>query len=57
VNLALRKPLYHLRGAIASPRARRPVLEPDPGTLADLQDLLARLSLTDRLVPTTASRT
>jgi len=45
VNLALRKHIYHRRGAIATPRARFPVLEPDPGTLADLDDLLERLEL------------
>ncbi len=45
INLALRKHLYHRRGVIASPRARAPFAAVDPGTLADLDDLLARLGL------------
>lgn len=50
VNLALRKHIYHLRGAIASPRARFPVAELDAGTIADLDDLLTRLDLKKDLV-------
>jgi 4-hydroxy-tetrahydrodipicolinate synthase len=45
INLAIRKHIYHRRGAIASARARQPYAEPDPGTLSDLDDLLARLGL------------
>ena len=46
INLALRKQIYHLRGVIASPRARAPFAAVDDGTLADLHDLLRRLDLT-----------
>ena len=45
INLALRKHINHRRGAIASPRARDPFTPVDPGTLADLDDLLERLGL------------
>jgi dihydrodipicolinate synthase/N-acetylneuraminate lyase len=45
INLALRKHIYHLRGAIASPRVRAPFMALDEGTLADLADLLTRLEL------------
>ncbi len=45
INLALRKHIYHRRGVIASPRARAPFAAVDDGTLADLDDLLARLDL------------
>jgi 4-hydroxy-tetrahydrodipicolinate synthase len=46
INLVLRKHIYHRRGAIASPRARAPFTPVDPGTIADLEDLLTRLRLT-----------
>lgn len=45
INLTLRKHIYHRRGAIASPQARAPFTPVDAGTLADLDDLLARLEL------------
>ena len=45
INLALRKHIYHRRGAIASPRVRDPFTPVDPGTLDDLLDLLTRLQL------------
>jgi 4-hydroxy-tetrahydrodipicolinate synthase len=45
INLALRKHIYHRRGAIASPRVREPFTPVDAATLADLDDLLARLAL------------
>jgi 4-hydroxy-tetrahydrodipicolinate synthase len=45
INLALRKHIYHRRGAIASPRVREPFTPVDPGTLDDLDDLLTRLRL------------
>jgi 4-hydroxy-tetrahydrodipicolinate synthase len=45
INLALRKHIYHRRGALASAHARFPAAELDAGTLADLDDLLARLGL------------
>lgn len=45
INLAIRKHIYYLRGAIASARARFPAAEIDAGTLADLDDLLKRLHL------------
>lgn len=45
INLALRKHIYHRRGAIASPRVRAPFTPVDADTLADLDDLLRRLAL------------
>jgi 4-hydroxy-tetrahydrodipicolinate synthase len=45
INLALRKHIYHLRGVIATPRVRSPFTPVDADTLADLDDLLARLEL------------
>ncbi len=45
INLALRKHIYHRRGAIVSPRVRAPFTPVDADTLADLDDLLRRLAL------------
>ncbi len=45
INLALRKHIYHRRGAIDSPRVRAPFTPVDADTLADLDDLLRRLAL------------
>jgi 4-hydroxy-tetrahydrodipicolinate synthase len=45
INLAIRKHIYHRRGAIASPRARAPFAPVDTETLADLDDILRRLGL------------
>ena len=45
INLALRKHIYHLRGVIASSRVRSPFTPVDADTLADLDDILARLGL------------
>jgi 4-hydroxy-tetrahydrodipicolinate synthase len=45
INLALRKHIYHLRGVIASSRVRSPFTPVDSDTLADLDDILARLEL------------
>jgi len=45
INLALRKHIYYLRGAIASPRTRAPFMPLDEGTLTDLEDVLTRLNL------------
>jgi len=45
INLALRKHIYHLRGVIATSRVRSPFTPVDSDTLADLDDLLARLEL------------
>ena len=45
INLALRKHIYHLRGAIASSRVRAPFTPVDPDTLDDLDELLTRLEL------------
>ncbi|MCC7243181.1 MAG: dihydrodipicolinate synthase family protein [Acidobacteria bacterium] len=45
INLALRKHIYHRRGAIASPRVRSPFAPVDAETLADLDDILRRLEL------------
>lgn len=51
INLALRKHIYHRRGAIASPRVRAPFMPVDAETLADLDDLLRRLQLTGSATP------
>jgi 4-hydroxy-tetrahydrodipicolinate synthase len=45
INLALRKHIYFKRGAITSPRVRAPFIPVDEDTLADLEDLWARLKL------------
>ena len=45
INLALRKHIYHLRGVIAWSRVRSPFTPVDSDTLADLDDILARLQL------------
>jgi 4-hydroxy-tetrahydrodipicolinate synthase len=45
INLALRKHIYHLRGVIASARVRSPFTPVDSDTLADLDDIIARLGL------------
>ncbi len=45
INLAIRKHIYHRRGAIATPRARAPFAPVDAETLADLDDILRRLEL------------
>ena len=49
INLPIRKRIYHLRGALASPRGRFPIADLDTGTLADLDDLLTRLGLAESL--------
>jgi 4-hydroxy-tetrahydrodipicolinate synthase len=46
INLAIRKHIYHLRGVLASSRARAPFTPADPDTLKDLDDILRRLDLT-----------
>ena len=45
INLALRKHIYQLRGVIASAKVRSPFTPVDADTLADLDDILARLQL------------
>ncbi len=45
INLALRKHIYHLRGVIASAKVRSPFTPVDIDTLADLDDIIARLGL------------
>ncbi len=45
INLALRKHVYHRRGAIDSPRARAPFTPIDETTKAELDELLERLGL------------
>jgi 4-hydroxy-tetrahydrodipicolinate synthase len=45
LNLPIRKLVYQRRGAIASARVRAPGGVLDPGTIADLDDLLVRLGL------------
>lgn len=55
INLPLRKHVYQLRGAISSDRVRMPAFPLDEGTVRDLRELLARLSLLEevRLKPDT----
>ncbi len=43
INVALRKHIYHVNGAINSPHVRAPGAALDRGTLEDLNDLLHRL--------------
>lgn len=45
LSLAIRKEIYRRRGAMASARVRAPGGQLDPGTLADLDDLILRLEL------------
>ena len=45
LNLPIRKLIYQRRGAITHARVRAPGPALDPGTIADLDDLLARLGL------------
>jgi 4-hydroxy-tetrahydrodipicolinate synthase len=45
INLAIRKHIYHLRGVLASSKARAPFTPADPDTLKDLDDILRRLEL------------
>jgi len=45
LNVAIRKEVYRRRGAISSARVRAPGGQLDPGTLADLDDLLAHVQL------------
>jgi 4-hydroxy-tetrahydrodipicolinate synthase len=45
INLAIRKQIYHMQGAMASAQARAPFAPLDEGTQADLADLLTRLGL------------
>jgi 4-hydroxy-tetrahydrodipicolinate synthase len=45
LNIAIRKEIYRRRGAMGSARVRAPGAPLDPGTLADLDDLLAHLQL------------
>jgi 4-hydroxy-tetrahydrodipicolinate synthase len=45
ISLALRKYVYYLRGAIASPQVREPFTPVDDDTLEDLNDWMPRLGL------------
>ena len=45
INLALRKHIYYLRDAIASPTVRMPYMPLDEDTLEDLKDVLSRLEV------------
>jgi 4-hydroxy-tetrahydrodipicolinate synthase len=45
ISVAIRKEIYRRRGAMRSARVRAPGGRLDPGTLADLEDLLLRLDL------------
>jgi 4-hydroxy-tetrahydrodipicolinate synthase len=45
LNLPIRKLVYQRRGAMAHPTVRAPGVPPDPGTVADLDDLLRRTGL------------
>lgn len=49
INLALRKHVYRLRGAIASSRARMPYTAPDETSLAELAELIDRLGLRETI--------
>jgi 4-hydroxy-tetrahydrodipicolinate synthase len=51
LNLPIRKLVYQRRGAIAHATVRAPGLPPDPGTIADLDDLLRRTGLDACLAP------
>lgn len=51
INLAIRKHIYRRRGAIATERVRAPGPVLDPGTIADLDAILAAVGLADRLEP------
>lgn len=51
LNLAIRKHIYRRRGAIATERVRAPGPILDPGTIADLDAILAAVGLADRLDP------
>jgi len=45
LNLPIRKLVYQRRGAIAHATVRAPGVSPDPGTIADLDDILRRTGL------------
>ncbi len=45
LNLPIRKVVYQRRGAMAHSTVRAPGVPPDPGTLADLDDVLRRTGL------------
>ena len=49
LNLPIRKVVYQRRGAIAHSTVRAPGVAPDPGTLADLDDVLRRTGLDGHL--------
>lgn len=51
INLPLRKHIYRRRGAIASERVRQPAPGLDPGTLDELDAILAHLGLAQNLGP------
>jgi 4-hydroxy-tetrahydrodipicolinate synthase len=51
LNLPIRKLVYQRRGAIAHATVRAPGVPPDPGTIADLEDLLRRTGLAEHLAP------
>lgn len=49
INLPIRKLIYQRRGAIADPAVRAPGVPADPGTIADLDDVLRRTGLDSHL--------
>ena len=49
LNLPIRKVVYQRRGAMAHSALRAPGVPPDPGTLADLDDVLRRTGLDGHL--------
>jgi 4-hydroxy-tetrahydrodipicolinate synthase len=51
LNLPIRKVVYQRRGAMAHATVRAPGVALDPGTLADLDDVLHRTGLDDHLAP------
>jgi 4-hydroxy-tetrahydrodipicolinate synthase len=51
LNLPIRKLVYQRRGAIAHATVRAPGVAADPGTIADLEDVLRRTGLDEHLPP------
>lgn len=56
VGLALRKEILRRRGAIASAAVRQPAMRPDAAALAELDEILAQLGLTEGLPSQIPSR-
>ncbi|HVC30386.1 MAG TPA: hypothetical protein VND24_04300, partial [Steroidobacteraceae bacterium] len=54
VGLALRKEILRRRGAIASATLRHPAMRPDVAALGELDEILAKLGLSDGTLSTSA---